>query len=55
MFALLIHPDHQLPVILSQNDRNYPDFIMSGYEVISTGHKKDLQDEAEEMLQEIYS
>jgi hypothetical protein len=54
MFALLVHPEHGLPVICSINSNDYPDYIMAGYKKISTGHKKDIEEEAEELLQEIY-
>jgi hypothetical protein len=54
MFALLVHPEHGLPVICSINDNNYPDYLMAGYKEIATGRKREIEEEAEELLQEIY-
>jgi len=54
MFCILINPEHQLPTVISKNDNSYPDLIMAGWEEISSGHKRDMEEEAEEMLQEIY-
>ena len=53
MYALLLSPDG-LPTTVSKNSRNYPDFIMSGYKEIDTGHKKDMEGQEEEMLKELY-
>jgi len=54
MYALLINPESGLPTVISINDKNYPDFIMSGYKQEDTGHKNEMQEQADEILSEIY-
>ena len=54
MFVLLISPEYGLPVVVSRNDRSYPDYIMAGYKEIDTGTKAEMQDAAEEMLSDLY-
>ena len=53
MYALLISPEG-LPSVVSQNSNDYPDFIMAGYTEIDTGHKNEMQEQADEILSEIY-
>jgi len=55
MFALLVSPDYNLPHVVSMNSTDYKDFLWAGYKEIDTGTKKDIQDLADTMLQEIYS
>ena len=54
MFALLINPAHELPVVCSINSPLYPEYIMAGYEVIQEGKKREILDKEKEMLEERY-
>lgn len=54
MFAILINPAHDLPVVCSVNSNLYPEYIMAGYQEIERGHKRDILDKQRELLEEKY-
>jgi len=52
MYQLLKHTNHQLPVAININNNCYPDLIMSGYEVLNEGTKRDMETLQREMIEE---
>ena len=56
MFAIIQNTEKQtLPTVININDQHYPDFIMSGYEEIERGTKREMNTLYEEMIIEYAS
>ncbi len=52
MYSLLINREYGLPTVISQQSKDYPDFIMSGnYIEKDTGTKEYCREEAQEILE----
>jgi hypothetical protein len=43
-----------LPTVISQENKDYPTFLMAGYEEIAKGTKRECEDIAEEILTAFY-
>ena len=52
MYAVINKPETEIPVVVNTNNSDYPDYLMSGYEVIYEGHKRDCLDVQADMLEE---
>jgi len=53
MYAVITKSiDNEIPVVVNTNNSDYPDYIMSGYEVIYEGHKRECLDIQANMLEE---
>jgi hypothetical protein len=51
MYCVLTKNDvGNLPTVISKNDKYFPDYIQSGYEIVAHGSKKEMETIAEEML-----
>lgn len=53
-YVILVQPEYGLPHVVSSNNSDYLDFLAAGYQVIYSGNKKDCEEQAEEMIAEMY-
>ena len=53
-YVIMISPEHLLPKVVSTNSHEYPELKQIGYEVIFNGNKSACEQQAEEMLSEMY-
>lgn len=53
-YVILMKPEIGLPTVISEESRHYPEFIQSGYEEVSKGTRREMEDVAAEMIENIY-
>lgn len=53
MYAVIVKPEIELPTVISEQSQYFPDFIMSGYEIVFEGTKRDCVEVETEMLQNL--
>lgn len=51
-YQIIFHPEHGYQTV-STNDLNYPDYIMSGWQVVLSGNKKYCEQQMEELQPEM--
>lgn len=52
--ALMINPEHGLPVIVNMESREFAELSCAGYIPQATGYKKQLEELERDMLEETY-
>ena len=53
MYAVITKvPENEIPVVVNTNNSDYADYLLSGYEVIYEGHKRECLDIQAAMLEE---
>lgn len=52
MYAVINKPETEIPVVINTNNNDFPTYLMSGYEIIYEGHKKDCLEIEAAMLEE---
>lgn len=55
MHALMINPEHTLPVIVNMDSRDFAELSCAGYIPQATGYKKQLEQLEEEMMGDLYA
>lgn len=53
--ALMINPEHGLPVIVNMDSREFAELSCAGYYPEATGYKKQLEILEESLLSDMYS
>lgn len=54
MYCVIIKKEVGLPSVVSKNNSHFPDYMMSGYEIIFEGSATDCNEVYEEMLLTAY-
>ena len=54
MYHLMTHPDHQLPTLISEKSPFWTDYIMSGYESINHGSRREMEAILAETMDQLY-
>lgn len=50
MYAVITREDVEIPTVISENDKSFPEYLMSGWEIVSEGTKRECLDVEAEIL-----
>lgn len=52
MHALLIKEEQEIPIIVNEDSHDFPTYLLSGYEIVTEGTKKECEAAEAAMLEE---
>ena len=52
MYAVIVKEEIEIPTVINTNDKDYPTYLMAGWEVVTTGSKNECYQVEAEMLNE---
>ncbi len=50
MYAVIQKPEIEIPTVINENDKSFPDYLMAGWEIVSEGTKRECLDVEAEIL-----